>query len=147
MKLENISEEFDIYGMLMSLSNRIQTIGDKELKGVTLKQDFLLIALEMFDHNPSLREVGDLIGCSYQNVKRMAVNLEKSGYIRIVNDETDRRKLLLIMTEKVEELNKSNQDATIAFMKQLYHDISKEDMKNALAVLMKMDRNIGGIIE
>lgn len=43
MKLENIDIEYAIYGMLFSLSNRIQTIGDKEFNDITVKQHFVLI--------------------------------------------------------------------------------------------------------
>lgn len=52
MKLTNITEEYAIYGTLFSLSNRIQTIGDKEFKDITLKQHFFMIALKMFNSPP-----------------------------------------------------------------------------------------------
>ena len=54
MKLENIDKQYAIYGMLFSLSNRIQTIGDKAFEGITIKQQFLMIALGMFEQPPTL---------------------------------------------------------------------------------------------
>lgn len=147
MKLTGINEEYAIYGTLFSVSNRIQTIGDKEFKEITMKQHFMMIALSMFENPPTLKEMGELIGCSYQNVKRMAEHLQHEGYLKIVRDSSDKRKLLLISTQKMDTLEASNQDKSIAFMEQLFKDISREDLAITLKTLVKMDRNIGGIIE
>jgi DNA-binding MarR family transcriptional regulator len=147
MKLTSIAKEYAIYGMLFSLSNRIQTIGDKEFADITMKQHFLMVALEMFENSPTLKEMAELIGCSYQNVKRMAGHLQKNGYLKIVQDCNDKRKLLLISTGKLEKMADSNQKKTVIFMSQLYKDISEEDLITTLNTLMKMDQNIGGIIE
>lgn len=147
MKLTGISEEYAIYGTLFSVSNRIQTIGDKEFKEVTLKQHFMMIALNMFETPPTLKEMGELIGCSYQNVKRMAEHLQREGYLKIVRDTSDKRKLLLISTQKLETMESVNQEKSIAFMEQLFKDISREDLAITLKTLVKMDSNIGGILE
>lgn len=147
MKLENIDVEYAIYGMLFSLSNRIQTLGDKEFGDITLKQHFVLIGLSMFEKAPALKEMGELIGCSYQNVKRMATQLESKGYINIIQDKDDKRKLLLVPTEKVKRVGAEKQEATINFMTNLFREISKDELEVTLSTLKKMDRNIGGIIE
>ena len=147
MKLMNVSEEYAIYGMLFSLSNRIQTIGDKEFEDITMKQQFLMIALEMFVNPPTLKEMGELIGCSYQNVKRMAEHLKNAGYLNIEQDDTDRRKLLLVSTGKIEQMADLQRNKTIEFMSGLYQGIPREELKITLNTLMKMDRNIGGVIE
>lgn len=147
MKLENITEEYAIYGLLFSLSNRIQTIGDKDFEDITLKQQFLMIALELFDEAPTLKEMGDLIGCSYQNVKRMAAQLEKSGYLILQKDSTDKRKIRLVSSGKIEQIAEKNRQKTIAFMSNLYHNIPTKDLAVTLKTLKQMDKNIGGIIE
>ena len=147
MKLQNVTEEYGIYGMLFSLSNRIQTIGDRNFKDITLKQQFLMIALEMFEQPPTLKEMGELIGCSYQNVKRMAEHLKKERYIDILQDKSDRRKLLLVSTGKIEKMAEESREATAKFMENLYREIPREDLELTLKTLKKMDQNIGGIIE
>lgn len=147
MKLTNITEEYAIYGTLFSLSNRIQTIGDKEFEDITLKQHFFMIALKMFDSPPTLKDMADLMGCSYQNIKRMANHLQDNNYLTIVQDSNDKRKLLLVSTNKIDELDRSNMEKTIAFMSQLYKNIPREDLEITLKTLIKMDHNIGGILE
>ncbi len=147
MKLPNISEEYAIYGTLFSLCNRIQTIGDKEFTDITMRQHFLMISLGMFENPPTLKEMAELIGCSYQNVKRMAENLQKKEFLKIVQDSKDKRKLLLVFTGKLEKLTDSNSAKTIIFMSKLFKNISREDLMITLNTLIKMDQNIGGIIE
>ncbi len=147
MKLTGIGYEYEIYGMLFSLSNRIQTIGDKEFTDITMKQHFLMVALEIFENPPTLKQMADLIGCSYQNVKRMAEHLQKKEYLNIIQDCNDKRKLLLLSTGKLEKMADSNREKTIVFMSQLYKNIPREDLVTTLNTLIKMDQNIGGIIE
>ncbi|HKM34330.1 MAG TPA: MarR family winged helix-turn-helix transcriptional regulator [Lachnospiraceae bacterium] len=147
MKLEIMDERYLLYGTLFSLSNRIQTIGDKELKDITIKQHFLMIGLGMFKNPPTLREMADLIGCSYQNVKRMAEHLQKEGYLDIVKDQNDKRKLLLVTTGKIERQAEKSREVTVNFMENLYKDIHKQELEITLKTLIKMDKNIGGIIE
>ena len=147
MKLIGVADEFAIYGFIFSLSNRIQTIGDKEFEDMTIKQNFMLVGLMMFPEPPTLKEMGELIGCSYQNIKRMAEHLQKNGYLQIVQDPKDRRKQLLVPTEKVALQAAKDQEKSLAFMTQLYKDIPKEDLTITLNTLLKMDQNIGGILE
>lgn len=147
MKINHYTEEYAIYGMLFSLSNRIQTIGDKEFFDITMKQHFLMVALELFIEPPTLKQMGELIGCSYQNVKRMANRLEKNGYLIIHQDKVDKRKLLLVPTGKIKQISEESKEATIKFMNGLYQGISREELKITLDTLKKMDRNIGGYIE
>lgn len=82
-----------IYGTLFSLSNRIQTMGDEFLSEITMKQHFVLMTLCLFDDKtPSLKDVSHIVGCSYQNIKKVAINLEKKGYLRIEHNKDDKRK-------------------------------------------------------
>ena len=147
MIINNGEERYAIYGMLFSLSNRIQAIGDKEFKDITMKQHFLMIGLGLFEKPPTLKEMGDLIGCTYQNVKRMAQHLEKEGYLKLVQDKDDRRKILLVSTGKMKEVAEASKQASINFMDNLYREIPMTDLEVTLKTLKKMDQNIGGIIE
>lgn len=147
MKLKNIDEQYAIYGMLFSLSNRIQTIGDKDFKDITIKQHFLMIGLSMFENPPTLKEMGELIGCSYQNVKRMAEHLQKESYLNIVQDKNDKRKLLLVSTGKLEKQAEETREVSVKFMDNLYKNINKQDLETTLKTLKKMDKNLGGMIE
>lgn len=147
MRLRDIGDIYGVFGLIFSLSNRIQTIGDNDLEGITMKQQFLMIAVQMQEYPMSLKEMSDLIGCSYQNVKRMAQSLEKSGYLKIEQDQNDKRKLLLVSTGKIDEMGKENSDKRVAFMARLFKDIPEDELAVTLKTLLKMDHNIGGTVE
>jgi DNA-binding MarR family transcriptional regulator len=147
MDLTGISEEYKIYGELFSLSNKIQTIGDKEFPNITMKQHFLMIALGLFQNPPTLKELSMVVGSSYQNVKRMAANLQKEGYLEIRQDCNDKRKLLIVSTGKIDMVENSNHEKTIFFMTQLYKSISREDLVTTLNTLMKMNQNIEALMK
>lgn len=146
MNLNNISTEHMIYGTLFSLCNRIQTLGDSQFKEITIKQHFLLIGLGLFDAPPTLNELSHVVGCSYQNIKRMLNTLEKKEFVKIVQDSNDKRKYRVISQKKVQTFNEENQEITNQFMKSLYVGISKEDMMIALKVLAQMENNVGGFV-
>jgi len=143
MDFEGITDEFMLYGTLFARSNRLQAFVDGKLTNLTAKQQFLLIVLSLFDEaKPSLKEVADVIGCSYQNVKRMADSLEKNGFLAIERDAGDKRKYNLSATEKFVELSLEAGQDSYDFMQNLYQGISQEDLRCTLNTLVKMDHNL-----
>lgn len=147
MNFEGITSEYVLYGYLFALTNRIQTLGDKAFGEVTIKQHFLLISLGVFEEAPSLKELACFMGCSYQNVKRMAVALEQKGFLKIKPDETDHRKTKLHLTEKVNKLGAEHEKVIADFMKEMYCGIDKEDIAITAKTIQKMNGNLGGRLE
>lgn len=145
IRLGGVDRRLVLYGMLFSLSNRIQTIGDSQFDDITMKQHFLMIVLNMLGaYHPTLAETAQLAGCSYQNVKRMAAQLEKNGYLSICPDERDRRKQRLVATEKFLRVGAQKQAMSDAFFERLYAGIAPEEIDRAIDALRKMDNNLGG---
>jgi DNA-binding MarR family transcriptional regulator len=92
--------------------------------------------------SPTLSELADAVGCSYQNIKRMASNLEKNKYVSIVEDDKDKRKRHIVMTDKFRKMGESNRKTNQAFMEGLYSGISDEELGCVASVLKKMENNI-----
>ena len=148
VQLEGIDEHLMLYGLLFSVSNRIQTIGDSQFEDITMKQHFLMIVLSMVaPTHPTLKETAQMVGCSYQNVKRMAAQLEKNGYLQIAPDGQDHRKQRLVASGKFERVNADQQAKAEAFMNRLYDGIGRQELRHAINVLQKMDHNLGGMYE
>lgn len=147
MNFEGITSEYLLYGYLFSLTNRIQTMGDKAFGEVTIKQHFLLISLGVFDEAPSLKELSDFMGCSYQNVKRMAISLQQKGYLEMKVDEKDHRRMNLYLTDKVEELGRQYREVISDFMQTIYGGIGKQDIDITTRTIQKMYENLGGMQE
>jgi len=143
MDFSGLSEEKIIYGLLFAVSNKLQACADKMLPEITSRQHFLLIVLSLFrDKYPSLKEVAKAVGSSYQNVKKMADNLERKGFIVVKRDEHDKRKYNLMMTDKVAALSEVVDEEAEIFMRDLYHGLTKEDLEHAIAVLTQMELNL-----
>jgi DNA-binding MarR family transcriptional regulator len=95
--------QFVLFGNLFLLANKLQVVSDQYLEkdDYTTKQWFLVAAINQFsDTPPTLSEVSELIGCSRQNVKQMAIKLETKGLLKIVRDEQDTRSYRLVLTDK-----------------------------------------------
>lgn len=142
MNYNGIPDEYIIYGTLFALCNKIQAMGDGQFGYITMKQHFLLICLSVFEEAPSLKETADFMGCSYQNVKRMAAVLEKKGYLQLLHDKHDRRRQNLVLTEKVTEWKQDKEEITREFMEQLYKGLQADDIKITMQTLVKMNQNI-----
>ncbi len=72
--------EKEIFGMLFKTSNSLQAYLDQLLSKdqLTAKQMFLMIVINTFgDRYPTLKDVASKSSSSYQNVKQLALKLEK----------------------------------------------------------------------
>ncbi len=103
---ELIQKNMDLFAYIFLLAQRLEYISNKILEkdSLTTKQ-FLLLAIteKALDHDPSLKEVADALGTTHQNVRQMANQLEKKGYIEIFKDPDDKRVNRLRTTEENKE--------------------------------------------
>jgi len=147
MDFSGLTNEKMIYGLLFAVSNKLQACADKMLPEITSRQHFLLIVLSLFkDNYPSLKEVANAVGSSYQNVKKMADSLEKKGFIVTKRDEHDKRKYNLMMTDRVDALSEMVDEEADIFMRNLYKGLTQEDLEHVIAVLTQMELNLNGTI-
>jgi DNA-binding MarR family transcriptional regulator len=95
----------DLFGSLLVLVQHLSRRLDDALApvGLTSRQWLLLAVMERWfpDRGPTLTEAAVRYGSSRQNVKQVALGLERRGYLRLVPDPGDRRATRLELTEKV----------------------------------------------
>ena len=81
---QKLLEQFDcdtshriqaLFSGIFIQQNRLQTACEKIQTGLTMKQWLLLAMLECCDEPKTLSNVGRLMGCSRQNVKKLADSL------------------------------------------------------------------------
>lgn len=143
MNFEEMDGRYMLYGALSVLDNRLQACQNDAYPDMTMKQHFLMVSVNLFgDDFPTLKQAGDLMGCSYQNVKRLADQLESKGYLRILADAADKRKLRLVPTAKFRELSVEKNDIAKQFMDRLYQNVSAEDVKTTIKTIQQMTENI-----
>ena len=102
-KTDKIPDEAMIFGLLLIISNKMDTLLERELQefDVTTKQWFLSETINsLFDSPPTLKEAAYAMGSSHQNIKQVALKLQQKGLLALEKDKNDARVTRLNMTEK-----------------------------------------------
>lgn len=130
--IEDLEREMFIFGSIFLLSNKLQTVIDHGLSeyGLTAKQWFLMATLEeFFPEPPTIKAIADMIGSSHQNVKQLALKLEKNGFVKLEKDEKDKRAMKVILTEKSMQLGKSRNSENIKFFSELFSSVKEKEIQ------------------
>ncbi len=138
-------EAFEIFGKIFFLSNRLEYLGDNDLRkdGLTTKQwQLIAVTGKYFTYPPSVSEVAEVLSTTHQNIKQIALKLQEKGFISIEKDEKDRRVLRLRLTEKNRKYweSKSNQD--IEFINSLFSALTEKEIQELYALLNKLEKSI-----
>lgn len=110
MRLEDLITKFSsstenqrkaIFSTLFIAGNRLQTIFDQHIPEVSLKQFMLLTIVKQAKEQLTFTQAGNLLGCSRQNIKKLAAALMKKGFVTIEQSTHDSRAMSIYPTEKV----------------------------------------------
>ncbi|KYC45455.1 MAG: transcriptional repressor MprA [Candidatus Methanofastidiosum methylothiophilum] len=138
-------ESFEIFGKIFFLSNRLEYLGDNELRkdGLTTKQwELIAVTGKYFTYPPSVSEVADVLSTTRQNIKQLALKLQEKGFIILERDPKDRRVLRLRLTEKNRKYWESNSDEKIEFISSLFSSLTDKELKELYGLLNKLEENI-----
>ena len=137
-----INASYFLIGLLSAFENRFQAMADKSMKEISWKQFFAIICLGMCKEKPTLKELADIMGSSHQNVKQILLKLEKKGFIRFVEDEKDKRKQRIEVTEYCQEFCQKNNEESIRIMTGMFNGIPEEYIKITIQTIMQMEENL-----
>lgn len=90
-----------IFSTLFIAGNKLQTLFDNHIPEVSLKQFMLLSIVRQSNEQLTFTQLGNLLGCSRQNIKKLADALMKKGFITIQQSPHDTRAMCICPTEKV----------------------------------------------
>lgn len=144
-KLESMTDSKFIFGSILVVANQMDTLLGRELKeyDLTTKQWLLTIVVEnSFEYDPSIKEVAKAMGSSHQNVKQVALKLEKKGFLSLEKDKNDARVLRIKLTDRIDTFAKESQLKADNFTRKLFECISKEEMATTRLLLEKMLFNL-----
>ena len=147
-KIKLMKDKQFLFGSIFIAANRVDTLLEKEFKrfDVTSKQWFLSIVLDnLFDSPPTIKAVAKEMGSSHQNVKQLALKLEQKGLLIFEKDKRDSRITRLKLSEASVEFWSEIRKEGVLFTKELFKEISEEDMKIARKVMQRILFNIGEI--
>ena len=147
-QMQSLLEEMDdrtfVFGSLFVTANLLETLLDRAFAnyGITSKQWLLLITIQsLFQEAPTVSQVAAAMGSSHQNIKQVALNLERRGFLRLEKSEQDARVTRLVVTDACRAFAEDTQQAGEAFMKEAFSGVSVEDAHGARNTLFALWQN------
>ncbi|TCT15379.1 DNA-binding MarR family transcriptional regulator [Natranaerovirga pectinivora] len=130
-----------IFGSIFFLSNKLQALGDQYLlsRDMTTRQWLLIVAISQFgNESPTLSEVAVMLSSTHQNIKQIALKLEKKGFLNIEKDKKDKRALRLKLTQKSNVFWEESQQEDTLFIKDLFKHLSEEEINGMCSGIDKL---------
>lgn len=141
--LNNMPPQMGLFGLFFAFMNRLQAAGDSFYEEITSKQFFLLACMNLYpDEAPTANEMAETMGCTRQNVKEILNSLTKKGLVVLVQDENDRRKQRIYITEKTKQMSEKYIQKEMEFMQLLYKGVSDEEVVNTFKTISHMENNL-----
>lgn len=136
-----------IFSSLFIVGNRLQTLFDNHIPGITLKQFMLLSLIRQSDKPLTFTELGELLGCSRQNIRKLADVLSKKGFIRLEQNPRDPRAMCICPTEKVEEFFQGAFAPYQGELRYLFEVYTPQEIQTLFKLLTKMYDGIDNLRE
>ena len=138
-------QEKAVFSTRCIAENRLQTIFDRSSSGITLKQFMLLTMVRQSEERLTFTQLGDLLGCSRQNIKKLAAVLEQKGFVTIIQNENDKRASFLLPTERLGEYFKQTAALHGQKLACLFQGYTDQEMEQLFTLLMKLYDGIDGL--
>lgn len=147
MEFERLAREYSksedkrrmaIFASIFIQQNKLQTACDKLDAEITMKQ-WLLLAMAGTSKEPkTLTQLGELMGCSRQNVKKLALSLEKKGFLKVEQNPADSRAVCLLLDEKMKAYTGRVGVQQMKVLELLFADFSDEELCQLYDGVMKL---------
>ena len=132
------SQQGAIFNSLFILGNKLQTIFDNHIAELSLKQYMLLSLMAQSKEKLTFTQSGNLLGCSRQNIKKLANVLEKKGFVRIEQNPNDPRACCLCLTAKAEKYLSEDFRKHRDELNDLFKDYSDQELNAFFVLLMRL---------
>ena len=125
-----------IFSSIFVLQNRMQTAGEKLQTEISMKQWLLLAMAECCPEPRTLTNVGNLMGCSRQNVKKLALALEKKGFVRLLLSSNN--SVIIELTEEVKRYAEEIGERHMKALRLLFADFSEAEIEQLFSLYTKL---------
>lgn len=127
-----------IFSALFIATNKIQTLFDKNIPQLSLKQFMLLAIVRQSKEQLTFTQLGNILGCSRQNIKKLAEILEKKGFITIQQSPQDPRAMCIFPTAKVEQYFENDFSQYQEELKYLFEVYTEDEVATLFVLLSKL---------
>lgn len=140
--LEAMDKRLLVFGYLFRVANRLQSRMDAQMKDLTAKQWFVILALGLFDEPPTLKQLADACDTSHQNTKQLVVKLAEKGFVTIYGDGKDGRAMRIMATEQCDQWDAENEASSIRFVDRMFSGVNPDEVAALSASLLKIFDNL-----
>lgn len=154
MNLDDLSAKFSstaenqrkaIFSTLFIAGNRLQTLFDNHIPEMSLKQFMLLSLARQSEESLTFTQLGNLLGCSRQNVKKLADVLRKKGFVTIRQSPHDSRAMCVCPTEKAEDYFRNDFSPYEEELGCLFGDYTDEELEALFRLLTRLYSGIDNL--
>ena len=131
-----------IFSGVFVLENKLHTVLDRYLEGITSKQWLVLVVASSFSTPPDLSKVGKALGCSRQNIKKLALALEKEGMVSLIESESDGRSLCIHLTVKGRIILQNSKNLENKVYNSLFKEFTQDDINSYYSLSKKFNNRI-----
>lgn len=139
---DDLHRRMGIFASLFLIQNRLQTACDKLDEEITMKQWLLMAMAGTSDEPMSLTDLGRLMGCSRQNIKKLAESLERKGFLRFGSRQGDSRVLCVVLSDKVQKYTNRVDIMQQHVLELLFEGFTEEESLALYQEIMKLQVNI-----
>ena len=127
-----------IFSTLFIAGNKLQTLFDNHIPKVSLKQFMLLSIVRQSKEQLTFTQLGNILGCSRQNIKKLADVLMKKGFITIQQSPHDIRAMCICPTEKVNDFYTNDFSEYQEKLKYLFEVYTDKEIETLFILLSKL---------
>ncbi len=138
VKYEQFAPPFVLVALLNRFDNRYQSAADAFFKELSWKQMFFLNGITLHNEPPTIKDMADFMGCSHQNVNKLYAKLLREGYIISVQDEKDKRKQRLFLTDKARAFLAENKVEAGKNVNNIFSVVSADELETTIEVMAKL---------
>lgn len=131
-----------IFSSLFIATNKLQTLFDNHIPQISLKQFMLLAIVQNSEEPLTFTQLGNILGCSRQNIKKLAQILVKKGFVTIQQSPHDTRAMCICPTEKVNDYFVKDFSEYQEELKYLFEVYSDKEIETLFILLSKLYEGI-----
>ncbi|WP_343250866.1 MarR family transcriptional regulator [Diplocloster hominis] len=132
-----------IFGSVFALANRLQKLGDRVDDYMTMKQWMLIAVIsQSAGQKLTIGEAAAMIGTSHQNIKKMALLLNRQGFLDMAKHPADGRATVLSLTEYCVNYFAIRAGTEDAFLGDVFRGFDGDTLSGLYNGLRLLEKNI-----
>jgi len=127
-----------VFSTLFIAGNKLQTLFDNHIPEISLKQFMLLSIVRQSEEPLTFTQLGNLLGCSRQNIKKLADVLLKKGFITIQQSPSDTRAMCICPKKKADDFFRNDFSVYQKELNYLFEVYTDKEMETLFILLSKL---------